>query len=111
MSEIELVDIPGNERLRHRTLQQFIDALMLVFAIATTCTHVVYLFYCYRGVIIVVDSVNFSQESRDLAHLMIDFLSEPRVHKRRFPILVACNKQGECCLVSRLVWCLVSIIQ
>ena len=48
----------------------------------------------FRGVIIVIDSVNFPQETRDLAHLVIEVLSEPTVHTRRIPILFACNKQG-----------------
>ena len=51
--------------------------------------------YPFRGVIVLVDSVHFPREVSNLAHLLIDLLSEPRVHKRHVPILIACNKQGQ----------------
>ena len=42
--------------------------------------------------VVLIDSVNF--QSRDVAHLLIDLLSEPSVNKKSIPIIIACNKQG-----------------
>ena len=50
--------------------------------------------------VLVVDSVNFPQEVRDIAHLTISVLSDPLVQRRRVPVLVTCNKQGLGPLVS-----------
>jgi hypothetical protein len=71
--DIELVDIPGDERISLRSFKQSIDTLM--------------------GLILVVDSVNFPHESRDLCHLIIDIMSDVKVYRKRFPMLIACNKQ------------------
>ena len=53
-------------------------------------------FLCFfsKGVIVVVDSVNFPNEKREVAHVIISALSEPTVQNRRVPVLIACNKQG-----------------
>ena len=50
-----------------------------------------------RGVVIVLDSVNFPKEKRNVAHLLISVLSEPIIQNRHIPVLIACNKQGDYC--------------
>lgn len=42
---------------------------------------------------LVIDSINFPQEVRGVSELTFDLLSERVVHKRKIPLLVACNKQ------------------
>ena len=42
---------------------------------------------------VVIDSVNFPQESRSVAELFFDLLSDRLIHKKKVVILVACNKQ------------------
>ncbi|GIY10752.1 signal recognition particle receptor subunit beta [Caerostris darwini] len=70
---VTLVDIPGNERLRDKYIEQF-----LAFS---------------RGIIFVVDSLNFQKEIRDVAGFLFMLLQEPIVHMNRVPFLIACNKQ------------------
>ncbi len=40
-----------------------------------------------------VDSFNFPQETRSVAELIFDLLSDKVTHKRKLAILVVCNKQ------------------
>lgn len=54
-----------------------------------------------RAIVLVVDSFNFPQETRAVAELFFDLLSDRIIHKRRVAILVACNKQ-DLALVSGL---------
>ena len=49
--------------------------------------------FFHRAAIIVIDSFNFPQEARSVSELFFDLLSDRQVHKKRVPILVACNKQ------------------
>ena len=43
----------------------------------------------------VIDSVNFPEDIRSLAHLAHELFSDPLLQNRRTPVLVACNKQGK----------------
>ena len=58
------------------------------------------IFYCWllfpcthRAIVLVVDSFNFPQETRSVAELIFDLLSDKVTHKRKLAILVVCNKQ------------------
>ncbi|GBM16633.1 Signal recognition particle receptor subunit beta [Araneus ventricosus] len=73
---VTLVDIPGNDRLRDKYIDQFLG-----FA---------------RGIIFVVDSFNFPKEIRDVAGFLFRLLQEPMIHSNKVPFLIACNKQGDC---------------
>lgn len=46
-----------------------------------------------RGVVVVIDSLNFSKEAHDVAELLYDLFSDAAYHRSRAPLLVACNKQ------------------
>lgn len=70
---VKLVDIPGDERIRDTIFNKYKDSL--------------------RAIILVVDSVNFPRESRNLAELTFDLLLEKALYRQRTPLLVACNKQ------------------
>ena len=70
---VQLVDIPGDERLRARLFKQHRSSLL--------------------AVIWVVDSVNFPKELQELAHLAVDLFTDPTIIKGKVPFLVACNKQ------------------
>ena len=50
-------------------------------------------FHTHRAVILVIDSVNFDKELGDVAGLVYDILSDPVIHKKKIPLLMACNKQ------------------
>ena len=45
-----------------------------------------------RAVVMVIDSVNFTTEYRDVAALLYDLLAS--WHHTQTPLLIACNKQG-----------------
>lgn len=45
-----------------------------------------------RAVVLVIDSVNFTTEYRDVAALLYDLLAS--WHHKQTPLLIACNKQG-----------------
>ena len=49
--------------------------------------------HTHRSVILVIDSVNFDKEVRDVAGLLYDLLSDPVIHRKKVSILIACNKQ------------------
>ena len=49
-----------------------------------------------RGLVLVVDSVNFPKEALSVAELMYDLLSAKDINKKAVPFLVACNMQGAC---------------
>jgi signal recognition particle receptor subunit beta len=69
----ELVDVPGHDRLRSQILEKNKQGV--------------------RGIILVVDSVSFPQESRDVAELVYDTLADSTFTSHRVPLLLACNKQ------------------
>ncbi|KAF8786200.1 Signal recognition particle receptor subunit like protein [Argiope bruennichi] len=70
---VTLVDIPGNDRLRDKYIEQFLGLT--------------------RGIIFVVDSFNFQKEIRDVAGFLFRLLQEPVIHANKVPFLIACNKQ------------------
>ncbi|XP_013781262.1 signal recognition particle receptor subunit beta-like [Limulus polyphemus] len=72
---LKLIDLPGNERLRSKYLDEFKS--------------------CARGFIFVIDSLSFSREIRDVAELLYTVLSERVVSHNCPPFLIVCNKQDE----------------
>lgn len=72
---LRLIDLPGNDRLRMKLLDDF--------------KHLA------RGVIFVIDSLNFSREIRDVAELLYTILSDNIINQNRVPFLIVCNKQDE----------------
>ncbi|XP_028394102.1 signal recognition particle receptor subunit beta-like [Dendronephthya gigantea] len=70
---LELIDIPGNEKLRGKFLDQFKSLA--------------------RGIIFVVDSVTFTRELHAVAECLFDILSNKMFNKLSVKILIACNKQ------------------
>lgn len=70
---LDLIDLPGHERVRSRFVEQYKSQT--------------------RGILFVVDSVNFPREARDVAEIMYDILGDKYLSKSTSSILVVCNKQ------------------
>ncbi|KAJ6641691.1 Signal recognition particle receptor subunit beta [Pseudolycoriella hygida] len=71
--QIKFVDIPGNERLRGKFLDQYK--------------------YLAKGVIYVVDSLTLQRDIRDVADYLYTILADSAFSAT--PILILCNKQDE----------------
>ncbi|KAL9971443.1 hypothetical protein ACROYT_G023965 [Oculina patagonica] len=69
----DLIDLPGHQRVRSRFIEQYKNQT--------------------RGILFVVDSVNFPREVRDVAEIMYDILGDKYLSKSATSILVVCNKQ------------------
>nr|XP_047132780.1 signal recognition particle receptor subunit beta isoform X1 [Hydra vulgaris]XP_047132781.1 signal recognition particle receptor subunit beta isoform X1 [Hydra vulgaris] len=69
----QVVDLPGHERVRAKFLYKHKDGA--------------------RGIIFVIDSVNFPRELRDVAEFLYDVLANRTMQKNKVSILIACNKQ------------------
>jgi len=70
-----VVDIPGHERVRAKYLHKHKDRA--------------------RGVVFMIDSVNFPREMRDAAEYIYDILAIRTMKKNKCSILIACNKQDQ----------------
>jgi len=70
---VNLVDIPGHERLRDTILTKYVGSA--------------------RGIIYVVDSSVVSKQIRDITEFLFNILSTPEVYSGRPRVLIACNKQ------------------
>ncbi|CAO3669533.1 unnamed protein product [Umbelopsis ramanniana] len=68
---IQLVDVPGHERLRFR----YADFMPIA-----------------RGIIFVVDSTTVGRSARTTAEYLYDVLANQHTTKSRIPIIIACNK-------------------
>jgi signal recognition particle receptor subunit beta len=78
--QINLVDIPGHEKLRqlvHSRLR-FKDTSLLP-----------------RGILFVVDAATFGKQVRQVTDLLYDVLAESTVQKNDTPILIVCNKHDQ----------------
>ncbi|XP_070561820.1 signal recognition particle receptor subunit beta-like [Ptychodera flava] len=69
---LKVVDLPGHERLRNQSLDQFKDQA--------------------RGIIFVVDSATLQKEIKEVAECLYNVLSDNVISYNSPPILVACNK-------------------
>ncbi|XP_070390302.1 signal recognition particle receptor subunit beta [Dermacentor albipictus] len=72
---LNLIDLPGNDRMRARFLDQFKGLA--------------------RAVVFVVDSVNFPREVRDVAEFLYNLLCDPVISQHCPPFMIVCNKQDE----------------
>jgi len=70
-----VVDLPGYDRLRKTFFDDFKTSA--------------------RSIILVIDSLAFLTNMRDVADLVYVTLTDPVVSSRKLPILIACNKQDE----------------
>lgn len=70
-----VVDLPGNDRLRKRFFDDYKSTA--------------------KSIIVVVDSLAFLSNVRDVADLIYTVISDPVISSKRIPILVVCNKQDE----------------
>jgi len=73
IKSIELVDVPGNERIRGEVLDRYGPGA--------------------RGILFVVDSCTVTKQVRDVAEFLHSILSLPSVAANSPPVLVLCNKQ------------------
>ncbi|KAF7487793.1 Signal recognition particle receptor subunit beta [Sarcoptes scabiei] len=70
-----LIDLPGNDRLRTQYWDQFKNqAKCLIF---------------------VIDSVAFLNNTHNVADLLYQYLCDQTVQMRKIPVIVACNKQDQ----------------
>ncbi|XP_043219718.1 signal recognition particle receptor subunit beta-like [Amphibalanus amphitrite] len=72
---LELVDIPGHERLRQTALDRYKAGT--------------------RGLLFVVDSTTVQKQLKDVAEYLYTVLTDPAVAALRPPLLVLCNKQDQ----------------
>ncbi|CAL8470809.1 g10351 [Coccomyxa elongata] len=72
IKEVRLVDIPGHPRVFSRALSEHVDRA--------------------RGIVFMVDSVDFMPQKEQIAEQLYDVLAHPVVNGRRLPVLLACNK-------------------
>ena len=71
---MEILDLPGHERLRRRTLE---DAKRRGL----------------RGLVFLVDSSSLARQLRDVAEFLFAVLGDRTVAGNAIPVCVACNKQ------------------
>ncbi|XP_066934308.1 signal recognition particle receptor subunit beta-like [Clytia hemisphaerica] len=69
----KLIDIPGHERVRDKYFYNNKDNA--------------------RGILFLIDSVNFPREIRDVAECMYDLLANRTMQRNKVSVMVACNKQ------------------
>jgi len=79
--QLNFVDIPGNERLRSKFLDQYK--------------------YLAKGVVYVIDSVTLQKDIRDVADYLYTILADNALSST--PILLLCNKQDETMAKGSLV--------
>jgi len=70
---LEVIDIPGHERLRSKYFDEVKPSL--------------------RAIVYLVDSATLQKQLRDVAEYLFAALSDPAVADKALPVLVACNKQ------------------
>eukprot|EP00898_Chlorokybus_atmophyticus_P000229 jgi/Chlat1/1206/Chrsp115S00739 len=68
---VHVVDLPGHPRLQLKA-EPYIGSA--------------------RGIVFVIDAVELLPNSRSIAERMYELLTNRSIHKRRIPLLVACNK-------------------
>lgn len=92
---VEVVDIPGDERVRQRLFDKYKNSLRYmcdrhhVLPAPSSLLSPPSL----RAVVVMIDSDNFPSEVRNVAELVYDLLLEPAVCKGGAPVLMSCNKQ------------------
>ena len=69
------MDLPGFDRLRNKFFDDYKSSA--------------------RAIVLVLDSLSFVSNNRNVADFVYTVLSDPVVVQRRIPLLIACNKQDE----------------
>ncbi|GBP61820.1 Signal recognition particle receptor subunit beta [Eumeta japonica] len=72
---LKLVDVPGQERLRHKFFEQYKNSA--------------------KAIIYVIDSVTIQKDVRDVAEYLYTILSDPVIQSNSPPFLILCNKQDQ----------------
>ncbi|CAG5109506.1 Oidioi.mRNA.OKI2018_I69.chr2.g4033.t1.cds [Oikopleura dioica] len=70
---IQLIDIPGADRLRYNAIQKFKSSV--------------------RGIILVINSEKVQKEIRDVAELLFSLLTDEKINSLKPKILIAANQQ------------------
>jgi len=70
---VNLVDVPGHERIRDNILNNYAGSA--------------------RGIIYIIDSALISKQIRDVTEFLFNILSRPDIFRTKPRLLVACNKQ------------------
>ncbi|KAL0838961.1 hypothetical protein ABMA28_016967 [Loxostege sticticalis] len=74
-SALQLVDLPGQERLRNKFFDQYKNSA--------------------KAIVYVIDSVTIQKEIRDVAEYLYTILADPTVQSNSPPLLILCNKQDQ----------------
>ncbi|CAG0902521.1 unnamed protein product [Darwinula stevensoni] len=82
---VDLVDIPGSERIRDLNLDPYRANI--------------------RGVVFFVDSLTIQKEIRDVAECLYNILSDEVIHASSPPLLLFCNKHDQALAKSGSVIC------
>ena len=80
---IQLIDIPGADRLRFNAIQKFKS---------NVC-----------GIILVVNSEKIQKELRDVAELLFSLLTDEKIHRLNPRILIAANQQ-DCAIAKKWIF-------
>ncbi|CBY30406.1 unnamed protein product [Oikopleura dioica] len=76
--KIQLIDIPGADRLRFNAIQKFKSSVC--------------------GIILVINSEKIQKEVRDVAELLFSLLTDEKIHRMNPRLLIAANQQD--CAIS-----------
>ncbi|CAB0008962.1 unnamed protein product [Nesidiocoris tenuis] len=74
-SSVQLVAIPGHERLREKFFAQYVEHA--------------------RGIIYVIDSVTVQKEIKDVAEFLYNILTDPKTLSNCNKMLIFCNKHDK----------------
>lgn len=70
---VDVLDLPGHERLRLRCLEQHKTSAL--------------------GIVYVLDAASITKGIRDATEFLFKILSDPTIHSSKTPVLIVCNKQ------------------
>ena len=70
---MQLVDLPGHERLRNKYVEEYKSQV--------------------RAIIYVVDASTIQKQLRDATEYLFKLLSDPVINGNRTPVNIVCNKQ------------------
>ncbi|CBY08150.1 unnamed protein product [Oikopleura dioica] len=80
--KIQLIDIPGADRLRFNAIQKFKSSVC--------------------GIILVINSEKIQKEVRDVAELLFSLLTDEQIHRMNPRILIAANQQ-DCAIAKKWI--------
>ena len=80
--KIQLIDIPGADRLRFNAVQKFKSSVC--------------------GIILVINSEKIQKEVRDVAELLFSLLTDEKIHRMNPRLLIAANQQ-DCAIAKKWI--------